>query len=97
MLIRAGRILGIRNDSGHYRPTLDHLVNVLEALRMFGVPLDIISIDALVPRLGGGTEWCWAKGDEMLRVRGDCTRMARGMRDFRGGHRPIRPVGVQPR
>src|SRR5262249_53143610 len=39
MLIRKGRILEIRNDSGHFRPTLNHLVNVLQFLKMHGVVL----------------------------------------------------------
>jgi len=96
ILIRGGRILGILDHGGHYRPTLDHLVNVLEALRMFGVALDVILVEALVPQGGGGTEWCWASGDKLLRDRGNYARMERISAGY-SQHKPDRPVGVQPR
>jgi hypothetical protein len=86
ILIRAGRILGIRNNSGHYKPTADHLVNVLEALKMHGVPLDIISVSTLVPQAGGREGWLSQRGDEMLRDRGNYARMEKGMWDFGGDH-----------
>ena len=96
MLIRRGRILGIRNDSGHYRPTADHVVNVLEALKMFGVPLDIIYVEVGVPNKGGGLDWHWQSGDMMLRDRGNYERMERGRQHYTD-HKPMRPVGVKPR
>ncbi len=96
MLIRRGRILGIRNDSGHYRPTADHVVNVLEALKMFGVPLDIIYVEVGVPNAWGGLDWHWQSGDMMLRDRGNYKRMERGSQHYTD-HKPMRPVGVKPR
>lgn len=36
MLISCGKVLAIKNDSGHYQPTLEHLLNVVEALQMYG-------------------------------------------------------------
>jgi hypothetical protein len=37
-----GRVKAIRNDSGHYQPTVDHLVNVVQTLAMHGVnPADV--------------------------------------------------------
>ncbi len=96
MLIRGGRILGIRNDSGHYRPTADHVVNVLEALKMFGLPLDVIYVEVLVPNGSGGTEWRWASGDKMLLDRGNFARMERGRQHYMD-HKPDRPIGVKPR
>jgi hypothetical protein len=38
MKIVHGHVLAIKNDSGHYRPTLEHLVSVLQALEMYRVP-----------------------------------------------------------
>jgi hypothetical protein len=42
--IEHGRVTGICNDSGHYRPTIHHLVNVLECLRMHGVNLGTLEV-----------------------------------------------------
>ncbi|ACK50747.1 hypothetical protein Msil_1802 [Methylocella silvestris BL2] len=44
MLVRSGRILGIRTDSGHYKPGVHNLNTFLWALLMFGVELSPISI-----------------------------------------------------
>jgi hypothetical protein len=42
MKIVNGRVKAIRNDSGHYQPTVDHLVNVVQTLAMHGVkPADV--------------------------------------------------------
>ncbi len=80
----------------HYRPTADHVVNVLEALKMFGVPLDIIYVEVGVPNKGGGLDWHWQSGDMMLRDRGNYERMERGRQHYTD-HKPMRPVGVKPR
>lgn len=37
--IKNGRVIDIRNDSGHHMRTLDNVLNVLECLRMHGVQL----------------------------------------------------------
>jgi hypothetical protein len=39
-----GRILGIRNDSGHYQPGSNQITGCLQALAMFGVPLQPIRV-----------------------------------------------------
>ncbi|VTZ52276.1 conserved hypothetical protein [Methylocella tundrae] len=44
ILIRSGRILGIRTDSGHYKPGQHNMTAFLWALLMFGVPLSPIAI-----------------------------------------------------
>lgn len=42
MLIQKGVVKAIKNDSGHYQPTLEHLLNVVQALQMYGTnPADI--------------------------------------------------------
>ena len=45
--VRAGHVFEISNDSGHYRPTLDHVLNVLECLRMHGCDLARITVSAM--------------------------------------------------
>jgi hypothetical protein len=47
MLIRKGRVLAIKNDSGHYQPTLEHLLNVVEALQMYGFSPVNITVTAV--------------------------------------------------
>jgi hypothetical protein len=73
MKIVHGHVLAIKNDSGHYRPTLEHLVNVLQALEMYRVPPRQIRVIAVANswklpngRSGPRTEM-W--GDEFLRNR----------------------------
>jgi hypothetical protein len=39
MFVEAGVLLGVRPDSGHYRPTEVNTLGALQALQMFGVPL----------------------------------------------------------
>jgi hypothetical protein len=46
MLIRRGRILGIRNDSGHYHPRNEHIAHALRALLTYGVSIASIKIFA---------------------------------------------------
>jgi hypothetical protein len=45
--IQNGIIKGIANDSGHYQPTLDHLANVLQAFRMYGVDARSVAVYAV--------------------------------------------------
>jgi hypothetical protein len=44
MLVNAGTIVGIRPDSGHYKPLENNIVGALTALGMFGVPLQQITV-----------------------------------------------------
>ena len=44
MLIKDGRILGIRADSGHYKPTQMNMALLIQALTMYGVDLKHIKI-----------------------------------------------------
>jgi hypothetical protein len=37
MLIDNGEVKAIKNDSGHYKPRLEHLVNIVQALGMYGI------------------------------------------------------------
>ncbi|HEX3717672.1 MAG TPA: hypothetical protein VH595_06865 [Verrucomicrobiae bacterium] len=75
MLIEYGLVKGIANDSGHYQPTHDHLLNVVQTLKMHGCDMNIITVwsvpcswkdDSGVLQLGWGA--CSAL--EMLRKRG---------------------------
>jgi hypothetical protein len=47
ILIERGRVRAIKNDSGHYRPTLEHLMNVVHALGMYGVPPSTLTVIAV--------------------------------------------------
>ncbi len=44
MLIRAGAILGVRSDSGHYKPMEQNMAAFLQGLAMFGVDLERIDL-----------------------------------------------------
>ncbi len=44
IMIDKGKITGIRNDSGHYQPTEEHILSVVEYLKMVGVNLKKITI-----------------------------------------------------
>jgi hypothetical protein len=44
MLIRRGIVHGICTDSGHYRPTDRHMLNVLHTLTMVGAPLNKVKV-----------------------------------------------------
>jgi len=75
MLIEAGKVKAIKNDSGHYRPTLEHLVSVLDALQMYGVSPATVQVKA-VPDSWRDSNGQLSKqnlviqGDELLKVRG---------------------------
>jgi hypothetical protein len=64
MLIRDGIMQGVSTDSGHYRPTQQHVVNLLLTLTMHGINLNTIDVQD-----HGGILQC--KGDEFLRNQGN--------------------------
>jgi hypothetical protein len=74
--IVSGRVKGLTNYSGHYRPTADHLVNVLEALRMYGVNLKDVEVIAL-HMLNGKKAELKGTAAEFLTCRGNWDRMER--------------------
>jgi hypothetical protein len=80
MEIVNGKIVGIKNDSGHYRPTLDHIVNVLETLQMFGVDLSVIKVSWRNTTTGKFTNW--NMGDVVLAARGNYDRLRAGQEEF---------------
>lgn len=47
MKIERGVVRAIKNDSGHYQPTLEHLLNVVETLQMHGIPPATIKVTAV--------------------------------------------------
>lgn len=47
MLIENGMVKGVKNDSGHYQPSIEHLVNVAEMFRMHGLNLAAIKFTAV--------------------------------------------------
>jgi hypothetical protein len=56
MLIKNGQVLAIKNDSGHYKPAIGHLVNAVQALQMYGIPVNKIRIIAVA------RSWNYADG-----------------------------------
>jgi hypothetical protein len=42
-----GKVHAIRNDSGHYQPTIQHLINVVQTLRMHGVDPGTVWVQAV--------------------------------------------------
>lgn len=74
MRIVDGLITDVANDSGHYQPTSDSFVALLEALRMHGVAVDQIRVHAMIP----GTwpvQYHRAKGADFLTARGNWARL----------------------
>jgi hypothetical protein len=64
MLIEKGVVKGIRNNSGHYQPSDNHMVNVLELLRTVGVPLkDVEVVDYMNDRQLSGDEFLAERGN----------------------------------
>ncbi len=47
ILIRQGKVLAIKNDSGHYRPTVQHLLNAVQTLEMYGVDIFNLQVTAV--------------------------------------------------
>ncbi len=76
ILIVNGTVKAIRNDSGHYQPTLEHLMNVVQALEMHGVDPATVIVRAVAHswRDGDGklvTDRSLSiKGSELLAARG---------------------------
>jgi hypothetical protein len=62
MLIKNGKILGIRSDSGHYKPSHMNMAFLLEALAMYAVDLKRIRLyDFDNTELGNGFEFLKAR------------------------------------
>jgi hypothetical protein len=71
-----GRVLAIKNDSGHYKPTLEHMTNVVQALQMYGVAphlLDVILVANSWRDAGGylGNYEIMVPGNQVLRWGGE--------------------------
>ena len=47
LLIELGVVKAIKNDSGHYQPTVFHLVNVVRTLQMHGVDVSQVAVKAV--------------------------------------------------
>lgn len=52
MKIKGGAVVGINNDSGHYRPEGRHMAMVLQRLRLYGAPLGNVSVGQINPNNG---------------------------------------------
>lgn len=46
-LIENGIVKAVKNDSGHYQPTIEHLINVVETLQMHGLSPKLITVTAV--------------------------------------------------
>lgn len=46
-LIQGGLVKAIKNDSGHYQPTIEHLANVIETLMMHGIQPATVKVTAV--------------------------------------------------
>ena len=79
MLIQGGVIKAIKTDSGHYRPTAQHVVNLLQTLQMLAVPLDIITVTYFDPKTNG---WRSVNGQKLLNVGGNYDRITEGQKQF---------------
>ncbi|WP_143268449.1 hypothetical protein [Azospirillum agricola] len=55
IVAKQGRITGIKNDSGHYKPGAEEMVKALQRLELYGVNLSGVSVERLqaTHRLGG--------------------------------------------
>lgn len=87
--IENGVVLGVANDSGHYQPSLDHLLNVAQALKMYGCNLDAVVFHAMwdslspgmkatppgVPYQYGGRWWVAVNGTTLLNLRSGGTAL----------------------
>lgn len=77
MLIENGVIKGIKTDSGHYRPTPEHLTNTLLALQMVGVELKGITCSYFDK---GG--FLSMSAENLLAARGNWGRIHTGQKQF---------------
>ncbi|PVZ68335.1 hypothetical protein [Pelagibaculum spongiae] len=67
--IQKGRVTGICNDSGHYRPTQHHMIIALQALQFHGVDLSYVDVIAMIVSKHGVDKIWVGKGDTVLRNR----------------------------
>jgi hypothetical protein len=78
MLVKNGQILGLRGDSGHYKPLLHNMAMVVTAFSMLSVPLmpiRIKSFDANATDLGSALDF--------VRSRLNWTEFENAAKDFR--------------
>lgn len=75
--IEAGVVLAIKTDSGHYRPTPEHVTNLLLALQMVGVKLD-----GIVCTYFEGKSWFEESATSLLAARGKWSRIRTGQKQF---------------
>ena len=73
--IQKGQVVGLANDSGHYRPTIEHLLNAVLALKMHGCDVSKIWVSAVPEswreRDGKvGKTWLQMWGHELIAQRG---------------------------
>ncbi len=92
--MKNGVITELTNDSGHYAPSLTHLVNVLETLSMHGVGINNIDVGWKVKttaRPGTATvkrkpdpawEKVYAKGKYILKSRGNLRSLTKAQNAF---------------
>lgn len=78
VLIENGIVKGVKNDSGHYQPSIEHLVNVAEMMRMHGVNLAGVKFTAVAYSWRDhqgkpGTYEVSTTGDQLLKLRGGGT------------------------
>ena len=73
--IQRGRVTGICNDSGHYRPTQHHMITALQALQFHGVDLSYIDVIAMIVSDHGVDKTWVGKGDKVLFDRGSLNRL----------------------
>ena len=57
MLIKDGKILRIRSDSGHYKPLDTNILSVLRALQMLGYRIYGITIEDYLGKTAVGAEY----------------------------------------
>jgi hypothetical protein len=103
MLIRSGQILGIRPDSGHYKPLENNIAVAITALGMHSVPLSAIEVvpwdDA--PPQGGGNPTALQFAQSRLNwaefcKAGDDFRSGRRIAALRAGNAPRNNAPVVP-
>ncbi|PVZ68337.1 hypothetical protein [Pelagibaculum spongiae] len=73
--IQKGRVTGICNDSGHYRPTQHHMITVLQALQFHGVDLSYVDVIAMIVSKHGVDKTWVGRGDKVLFDRGSLNRL----------------------
>jgi len=79
MKVEKGRIIGLRNDSGHYQPGSNQITVCLQALAMFGVPLQPIRVITFAGADIGN-------GDEVVRAGFKWSNYEESRHGYRTGH-----------